>query len=189
MNGTPSISDVAIAVTSNGGRKTKVDHPALPLGPDELAMTAVSCLEAGAAMIHMHVRTAEGRHLLDPDAYRNAIDAVRRSVGDKLLIQIASEALGLYSPPQQIAVVKETRPEAVSLAFGLHETACLTAAGLSGANLRTGFEINTAVPDGREAAASDELVAGLATALNVCGRGLADAVSLRSEMLRTLEPS
>jgi uncharacterized protein (DUF849 family) len=71
-------------------------------------------------------------------------------------------------------------------AFGRHETACLTAAGLLGGNLRTGFENNTILPDGREAAANEALVASLATALRACGRTLTDAASLRAEMQRTL---
>ena len=45
-----------LTVAPNGGRKTKADHPALPLSPDELARTAAECLERGASMIHLHVR-------------------------------------------------------------------------------------------------------------------------------------
>lgn len=109
--------NVAIAVAPNGGRKTKADHPGLPLTPSELAATAAECLEAGAAMIHVHVRDADGRHLLDAGAYRAATDAIREALGDRLVIQITSEALGLYKPEQQMQVVRETRPEAVSLAL------------------------------------------------------------------------
>lgn len=108
---------VAIAVAPNGGRRTKSDHPAIPLTPDELARTAAECLEAGAAMIHVHVRRGDGRHLLDADAYREAIDAIRREVGDRLVIQITTEALGIYTPDEQIAVLKAVRPEAASLAL------------------------------------------------------------------------
>jgi 3-keto-5-aminohexanoate cleavage enzyme len=38
-------------------------------------------------------------------------------VGDRLVVQITSEAAGLYSPDQQMAVVRSVRPEAVSLAL------------------------------------------------------------------------
>ncbi|MGX9181926.1 3-keto-5-aminohexanoate cleavage protein [Mesorhizobium sp. BHbdii] len=38
----------------NRGRRTKIDHPALPLKPHELA--AAECLEPGAAMVHVHGR-------------------------------------------------------------------------------------------------------------------------------------
>lgn len=108
---------VAIAVAPNGGRRTKADHPDIPLTSGELARTAARCTEAGAAMIHVHVRDRDGRHLLDADAYRDAIGAIRASVGEKMIVQITSEALDLYSPAQQIDVVRQTRPEAVSLAL------------------------------------------------------------------------
>lgn len=109
--------EVAIAVAPNGGRRTKADHPALPLTPAELAVTAARCREAGASMIHVHVRRPDGSHLLDADAYRAVIDATTREVGDDLVVQITSEALGVYGPAEQIAVVKATRPEAASLAL------------------------------------------------------------------------
>ncbi len=108
---------VAVAVAPNGGRRTKADHPAIPLGPGELARCAAECLEAGAAMIHVHVRKPDGTHLLDADAYRAALAAIRAEVGGKLVVQITSEALGIYSPAEQIAVVRAVRPEAASLAL------------------------------------------------------------------------
>jgi len=111
------VPPVAIAVAPNGGRRTKADHPALPMTPDELARTAAECLDAGACMIHVHVRDAEGRHLLETDAYLRAIAAIRQAVGERLVVQITSEALGIYSPEEQMAVVRAVRPEAVSLAL------------------------------------------------------------------------
>lgn len=108
---------VAIAVAPNGGRRTKADHPAIPLTPAELARTAAECLDAGASMIHVHIRRPDGRHLLDAEAYRQAIDAIRKQVGDRLVIQITTEALGIYAPAEQIAVLKAVRPEAASLAL------------------------------------------------------------------------
>lgn len=108
---------VAIAVAPNGGRRTKADHPAIPLTPAELARTAAECLEAGAAMIHVHVRRADGRHLLDADAYVETTRAIRAEVGDRMVIQITTEALGIYTPIEQIAVLKAVRPEAASLAL------------------------------------------------------------------------
>jgi uncharacterized protein (DUF849 family) len=108
---------VTIAVAPNGGRRTKADHPALPITLDELAGVAAASLDAGAAMIHVHVRDSDGRHLLDAEAYRAAIATIKAGVGENLVIQITSEALGLYTPEQQIQVVSEVRPEAVSLAL------------------------------------------------------------------------
>jgi 3-keto-5-aminohexanoate cleavage enzyme len=113
----PRTDPIAVAVAPNGARRTKTDHPGLPITAAELARTATECLEAGASMIHLHVRRPDGSHLLDPDAYRAATAAIRAEVGDRLVVQITSEAAGLYSPDQQMAVVRSVRPEAVSLAL------------------------------------------------------------------------
>jgi uncharacterized protein (DUF849 family) len=107
----------AVAVAPNGARRTKADHPALPLSPGELAREAAACLERGACMLHLHVRNADGRHLLDPDAYRDAIRAIRAEVGERLVLQITTEAVGIYRPEQQVDVVRAVRPEAASIAL------------------------------------------------------------------------
>ncbi len=108
---------VMIVVAPNGARKTQLDHPKLPLSPKELAMTAAACLEAGACMLHLHVRDSKLLHSLDSDLYRTAIKAIRNEVGEELIVQITTEAVGLYQREQQIQVVHEVRPEAVSLAI------------------------------------------------------------------------
>jgi len=106
-----------IAVAPNGARKTQTDHTKLPLTPKELAHTAKACNEMGAVMIHLHVRDKNQQHTLDPDYYRPAIKAVRDTVGDQMIIQITTEAVGKYQPAQQIASVKALKPEAVSVAI------------------------------------------------------------------------
>ncbi|WP_024278139.1 3-keto-5-aminohexanoate cleavage protein [Xanthobacter sp. 126] len=108
---------LVIANAPNGATRTKTDHPALPMSAGELARNAAEIVEAGAALIHIHVRDADGRHLLDADAYREATAAIRREVGDRLVVQATSEAAGRYKAPEQIAVVRAVRPEAVSLAL------------------------------------------------------------------------
>jgi len=107
---------VILAVAPNGARKTKADHPALPVTPEEIAATAVACRAAGAAMIHLHVRDAEHRHSLEVEAYRAAIAALRAALGEDMIVQVTSEAVGLYRPEQQMEMVRALRPEAVSLA-------------------------------------------------------------------------
>jgi len=107
---------VFLAVAPNGARKSKADHPSLPITPAELADCALACRDAGACMIHLHVRDAAGGHSLDVEAYRAATRAIRKAVGDGLVIQVTSEAVGTYSPREQIDMVRGLRPEAVSIA-------------------------------------------------------------------------
>ena len=108
---------LVIAVAPNGARKTRADHPALPVTPAELAAAAKRCLDAGAAMLHLHVRRADGSHSLEAADYRPAVAAVRAAVGDALVLQLTTEAVGVYAPPQQMAVIRELQPEAASLAL------------------------------------------------------------------------
>ena len=105
-----------ITVAPNGARRGKADHPAIPLTPAEIGIEAARCQEAGAAMIHLHVRDAEGRHSLDPDLYRAAIAAVREEAGSDLIVQVTTEAIGIFTPDQQIAAMQALQPEAFSAA-------------------------------------------------------------------------
>lgn len=106
-----------IMCAPNGARKMPADHPELPITARQLARCASQLLDAGASVLHLHVRDARGRHSLSPTLYREAIAAVRQAVGDKLVIQVTTEAVGIYNREQQIDVVQQLRPEAVSLAL------------------------------------------------------------------------
>ena len=90
-----------IAAAPNGAYKTRRDHPALPITPQQIAETAAEVAEAGARMLHLHVRDAHGAHTLDIHAYRAAIRAIREKVGGDLFIQATSESAGVYSAAEQ----------------------------------------------------------------------------------------
>lgn len=108
---------VVICVAPNGARRTRVDHPRLPMTEAELAAEAAACADAGAALLHLHVRDALGDHSLDVGRYRRAIDAIREAVGDRLLIQVTTEAVGRYTPAQQRELLQTLRPSYASVAL------------------------------------------------------------------------
>ena len=106
-----------VGVAPNGARKTKADHPALPMTADEIAREAAACHAAGAALIHLHIRDKAGKHLLDAEAYRAVTAAIRREAGADLIVQITTESVGIYRPGYQMAMVRDARPEACSVAI------------------------------------------------------------------------
>jgi uncharacterized protein (DUF849 family) len=112
-----TLAPLVLAVAPTGARRGKADHPALPVTPAEVAWETAKCLEAGAAMLHLHVRDAAGAHSIDADLYREAIAAVRGAVGERVVIQITTEAVGKFTPEEQIASIRAVRPEAVSIAI------------------------------------------------------------------------
>ena len=105
-----------VMVAPNGARKTKADHPNIPILAEEMAVEAKACVAAGAAALHVHVRDEEQRHVLDAILYQNMTSALKESVLGSIL-QITTEAVGRYTPQEQMACVRAVRPEAVSIAL------------------------------------------------------------------------
>lgn len=96
----------------------KADHPALPMSAAEMAVEARACLAAGASVLHLHVRDGrDGGHSLDPSLYRQSIAAVQAELGDDLILQVTTEAVGIYSTGYQMSMVRDLQPEAVTLAY------------------------------------------------------------------------
>jgi uncharacterized protein (DUF849 family) len=106
-----------ISVAPNGARRSKADHPGLPVTAEHIAKVAASCQSMGAALLHLHVRDAQGAHSLDPRHYQDTIAQVAKLSGDSLLIQITTEACGIYDVGTQMAVVRAVRPAAASFAI------------------------------------------------------------------------
>jgi len=106
----------AIMLAPNGARKTKADHPALPITIAETVTAARAGYDAGAGALHAHVRDTQGIHSLDPGLYRELIVEMARAVPD-MPVQITTEAAGRYSPADQRAVVRAVQPEGVSIAL------------------------------------------------------------------------
>ncbi len=105
-----------VIAAPNGARRGKADHAALPISLAEIAAEAALCQQAGAAVLHLHVRDTNGAHSLDAGLYRAATAAITE-VAPGMLVQITTEAAGVFDLPAQIACVKAVRPEAVSVAW------------------------------------------------------------------------
>ena len=108
---------VVLAIGPNGSRRGKADHPALPLTKDEIVREAPAWRDAGASMLHLHIRDAQGRHSLDPATYKDVLAGLRTAIGSEMVLQITSESGGIFGREVQMAAVREVRPEAVSIAL------------------------------------------------------------------------
>ncbi len=116
MTAAVAAAPVLIMVAPTGARRSKDDHPALPITTAEIAETAAECLAAGAGAIHVHVRDAAGRHSLDAAAYRDAFAAVKARCGERMAIQATTESAGVFTPPDQDAALRALIPGAASIA-------------------------------------------------------------------------
>ncbi len=105
-----------IMVAPNGARKTRQDHRSLPVSIEETVNEASNCFDAGASVLHAHVRGSEQEHVLDAGRYRELLEEMSHRVPD-MLVQITSEAVGRYSPQQQAACIQAVKPKMTSMAL------------------------------------------------------------------------
>jgi 3-keto-5-aminohexanoate cleavage enzyme len=71
--------DVILTAAIVGAELTRAQTPHLPITPQEVADEAARCREAGAAVIHLHVRNADGSNTQSGERFAEVIDAIRRS--------------------------------------------------------------------------------------------------------------
>ena len=98
------------------GALTRREHcQAIPYTPVEIAEEARRAAEAGAAIVHIHARTAEGAPTWAPETFAE-IDAEVRARTD-IVINFSTGAVGIPAE-QRIAHIRETRPEMAALNMG-----------------------------------------------------------------------
>jgi uncharacterized protein (DUF849 family) len=71
-----SHSVVLIKAAINGSR-TRAEHPAIPVTPEQEAREASLAIAAGAGAIHVHVRDAAERESLAPEDVARTLEAIR----------------------------------------------------------------------------------------------------------------
>lgn len=104
-----------IMVAPNGARRSKADHPNLPITITELVTDAEACQQAGAEAIHAHVRDKSGQHSLDIGLYRELMQEMKIAVPD-MLVQLTTESAGIYNPSDQRKILTELDTTSVSVA-------------------------------------------------------------------------
>lgn len=105
-------SPAVITAALTGPIATKADNPALPTSPEEIAQAARGAWEAGAAIVHVHLRDSEGRPTADLDVARRVVGLIEESCG--AMVQL-STGVGLEVPFQQREALVEARPRMATL--------------------------------------------------------------------------
>lgn len=74
---TPPSSELILTAAIVGAEVTREQTPHLPITARELADEAARCRDAGASVIHLHVRTPDGKASQDRGLFAEAIAAIR----------------------------------------------------------------------------------------------------------------
>ena len=125
---------ITCAVTGSGGTQDRSPH--VPRSPQQIAESAIAAAQAGAAVVHAHVRDPEtGKPSRDLALYREVTERVRDSATDVVLNLTAgmggdlvfdgTEAMTRISPrsdmagaAERVAHVVQCRPEICTLDCG-----------------------------------------------------------------------
>lgn len=79
---------VVITAAICGAELTREQTPYLPITPAELAEEAARCREAGASVIHLHVRRPDGAPTQDRAIFQDAIDRIRAACD--VIVQVST---------------------------------------------------------------------------------------------------
>lgn len=110
------VAKVIITAALTGAVTSRSDTPHLPLTKEEIAREAARCEEAGAAIVHLHLRDAAGKPALGAEPFAELVAEVRAH--SKVLVCLSTSSWGAEcSIPERVAGT-EARPDLVSFHVG-----------------------------------------------------------------------
>jgi uncharacterized protein (DUF849 family) len=106
---------IVIAVAITGSVPRKKDNPAVPVSPAEQIESTHEAFEAGASLVHIHVRNPDETPSSDPTLFAQVQDGVRRHCPG-MIIQFSTGGRG--RDPSQRGSALPLKPDMASLSTG-----------------------------------------------------------------------
>jgi len=106
---------VIIAVAITGAVPRKKDNPALPVTPEEQIESTHEAFEAGASLVHIHVRNPDESPASDPELYGRVQEGVRKHCPG-MIVQFSTGGRGREQSMR--GAMLTLRPDMASLATG-----------------------------------------------------------------------
>lgn len=105
-----------ITAAITGAETTKENQPNLPVTPDEQAQAAYECYQAGARVIHLHVREDDGSPTQRLERFEESITKIRKAAPDVLLQISTGGAVGVSFESRMAPL--QLKPEMATLNAG-----------------------------------------------------------------------
>jgi 3-keto-5-aminohexanoate cleavage enzyme len=115
QKGSTEMQPVIITAAIVGAEVTKAQQPNLPTTPQEIIEAAVDGYKAGAAIIHIHVRDAEGNPTQDAGIFREVVDGIRALCD--VITQVSTGGAIWMSADERLQSI-ECRPDMATLTTG-----------------------------------------------------------------------
>src|SRR5574344_3159642 len=78
-----------------GAEVTKEQNPNVPYTVEEIVREAKSAYDAGASLIHLHVRWDDGTPTQDKNRFKECIDAIYKVIPDVIILPSTGGAVGM----------------------------------------------------------------------------------------------
>lgn len=101
-----------------GSWPTKDMNPAVPYTAEEIAKEAYDSWKAGAAIVHIHVRNADGTPSTDFELYKAAVERIRAYKDCDVCINITSSGSVGFGDEERIYPLQQLLPELASYDAG-----------------------------------------------------------------------
>ncbi|HEY4139570.1 MAG TPA: 3-keto-5-aminohexanoate cleavage protein [Casimicrobiaceae bacterium] len=108
-------SPVIITVAITGALPRKKDNPAVPVTPDEQIESTHEAYEAGASLVHIHVRGPDESPSSEPDLYGRVQEGVRKHCPG-MIVQFSTGGRGREQSAR--GAMLHLKPDMASLATG-----------------------------------------------------------------------
>jgi 3-keto-5-aminohexanoate cleavage enzyme len=115
QKGSTEMQPVIITAAIVGAEVTKAQQPNLPTTPQEIIEAAVDCYKAGAAIIHIHVRDAEGNPTQDAGIFREVVEGIRALCD--VITQVSTGGAIWMGADERLQSI-ECRPDMATLTTG-----------------------------------------------------------------------
>jgi 3-keto-5-aminohexanoate cleavage enzyme len=106
---------VIITVAITGAVPRKKDNPAVPVTPEQQIESTHEAFEAGASLVHVHVRNPDESPGSDPDLYARVLEGVRKHCPG-MIVQFSTGGRGREQSAR--GAMLHLKPDMASLATG-----------------------------------------------------------------------
>lgn len=101
-----------------GSWPTRENNPAVPYTPEEIANDAYECWQAGASIVHVHVREPDGAPSIRYELYEETINRIRAHKDCDVCINITSSGKENGPDDERIDPIRKLLPELASFDAG-----------------------------------------------------------------------
>jgi len=114
------MTDLIVNLAPTGAVHMRDHSPYVPISPDEIIADVNECVDAGASMVHLHAREADGGPSYRKERYARIIEGIRERHDDVVIVVSTSGRVfaDLEKRTEVLSLQGDGKPDMASLTLG-----------------------------------------------------------------------